>query len=139
MTSIEFYLRRIHILGAFFLVVSLLAWISDWTGLVYVCPYCRLQRTVIGILGFLMMFRGLHNIITIFIASVLGFMGAHVAAAQNFMGWLKINKGTFEFKGDIYLDPFLLSGAALFAIIAQVWLLVLSARSKTIESEVGQS
>lgn len=77
-----------------------------------------------------MMFRGLHNIITIYIASVLGFMGAHVAATQNFMGWLKINKGVFVFKDDIYLDPFLLSGAALFIIIGQVWLLVLSMRDK---------
>lgn len=130
MASIDFYLNRIHIIGAVFLVVSLLAWSADWSGVVYVCPYCRLQRTVIGILGFLMMFRGLHNGITVYIASVLGFMGAHVAAAQNFMGWLKVNKGTFVFKDDIYLDPFLLSGAALFAIIAQVWLLVLSARAK---------
>ncbi|WDE07061.1 hypothetical protein SG34_009300 [Thalassomonas viridans] len=131
MTSVNFYLSRIHILGAIFVVVSLLAWSADWSGVVYVCPYCRLQRTVIGILGLLMMFRSLHNAITVYIASVIGFMGAHVAAAQNFMGWLKINKGTFEFKDDLYIDPFLLSGAALFAIIAQVWLLVLSARSKT--------
>lgn len=130
MSSIDFYLSRIHFLGAFFVIVSLVAWSADWTGIVYACPYCRLQRTVIGILGFLMMFRSLHNFITIFIASVLGFMGAHVAAAQHFMGWLKINKGTFEFKDDIYIDPFLLSGAALFIIIAQVWLLVLSVRFK---------
>jgi hypothetical protein len=131
MTSIHFYLKRIHIIGAFFIFVSLLAWSADWSGLVYACPYCRLQRTVIGILGFFMMFRGLHNIIVIYIASVLGFMGAHVAATQNFMGWLKINKGVFVFKDDIYLDPFLLSGAALFIIVGQVWLLVLSLRNKT--------
>lgn len=130
-SSISFYVKRIHILGAFFLFVSLLAWSVDWAGVVYACPYCRLQRTVIGILGFLMIFKGLHNIFTIYVASVLGFMGAHVAAAQNFMGWLKINKGVFEFKDAIYLDPFLLSGAALFVITAQVWLLILSLRSKT--------
>lgn len=130
MPSIQFYLQRIHIIGIIFVIVSLVAWSADWAGVVYACPYCRLQRTVIGILGFLMIFRGLHNFITIFIASVLGFMGAHVAAAQHFMGWLKINKGTFEFKDDIYIDPFLLSGAALFIIIGQVWLLVLSVRVK---------
>jgi hypothetical protein len=130
MTSIHFYVNRIHIIGAFFIFVSLLAWSADWSGVVYACPYCRLQRTVIGILGFLMVFKGMHNMITIYIASVLGFMGAHVAATQNFMGWLKINKGVFVFKEDIYLDPFLLSGAALFVIIAQVWLLVLSMRNK---------
>ena len=135
MTSLNFYLSRIHILGALFVAVSLIAWSADWFGIVYVCPYCRLQRTVIGILGFLMMFRGLHNILTAFIASVIGFMGAHVAAAQNFMGWLKINKGTFEFKEDLFIDPFLLSGAALFAIIAQVWLLVLSTRQNIRQKE----
>ena len=130
MPSIQFYLQRIHIIGAVFVLVSLLTWSADWTGVVSACPYCRLQRTVIGILGFLMMCRGLHNFITVFIASILGFLGAHVAAAQNFMGWLKINKGTFAFKDDIYLDSFLLSGAALSIIIAQVWLLVLSLQAK---------
>ena len=135
MSSIHFYLQRIHILGIIFVIVSLVAWSADWSGVVYVCPYCRVQRTVIGILGFLMVFRGLHNFITIFIASVLGFMGAHVAAAQNFMGWLKINKGTFKFKEDIFLDPFLLSGAALFIIIGQVWLLILSVRDKNKQHE----
>ena len=130
MTSINFYLQRIHILGVIFLMISLIAWASDWSGLVYACPYCRLQRTVIGLLGLLMIFKNLHNMFTIYIASVIGFMGAHVAAAQNFMGWIKINKGTFVFKDELYIDPFLLSGAALFAIIAQVWLLLLSARNK---------
>lgn len=130
MMSTDFYLNRIQIIGAIFLSVALLAWSVDWAGIVYACPYCRLQRTVIGLLGLLMIFKGAHNPITAFIASVIGFMGAHVAAAQNFMGWKKINKGTFEFKEDLLIDPFLLSGAALFVIIAQVWLIVLSTHKK---------
>jgi hypothetical protein len=130
MSSIHFYLKRIHIIGMIFIIISLVAWSADWSGLVYACPYCRLQRTVIGLLGFIMLFKGLHNMIVIYIASVLGFMGAHVAATQNFMGWLKINKGVFVFKDDIYLDPFLLSGAALFIIVGQVWLLILSMRNR---------
>ncbi|MEH6609830.1 MAG: hypothetical protein V7696_10700 [Halioglobus sp.] len=52
-----------------------------------------------------------------------GFLGAVVAANQNFMGWMKISKGEFMLGEQWYLNPFLLSGAALFIIIAQVWLI----------------
>ena len=131
MMSTDFYVNRIHLFGAIFIVVSLLAWTVDWAGIVYVCPYCRVQRTVIGILGFMMLFKHSHNLFTAYIAIVIGFLGAHVAAAQNFMGWKKISAGTFEFKDDLLIDPFLLSGAALFAIVLQVLLLVLSSSKRT--------
>lgn len=129
-TSLDFYVKRIQVLGFFFLAVSIVAWSVDLFGIVYECPYCRVQRSVIGLLGILMIIKGLHNWGTTFVALVIGFLGAHVAAAQNFMGWKKISAGTFEFKEDILIDPFLLSGAALIAIIAQVLLLALSARNK---------
>lgn len=130
-TSLDFYVKRIQILGVIFLAVSILAWSVDLLGIVYECPYCRVQRSVIGLLGILMIVKGWHNSMSTFVASVIGFLGAHVAAAQNFMGWKKISAGTFEFKEDILIDPFLLSGAALFAIIAQVLLITLSARENS--------
>ncbi len=37
-------------------LVSLLAWAVEWSGMAYVCPYCRVQRTVIGVLGLLTLF-----------------------------------------------------------------------------------
>jgi len=128
--SLEFYIKNIHILGLMFVTVSLVAWGSELLGHVYVCPYCRLQRTVIGLLGLLMAVKGLHHWITAYISLVLGFMGAHVAAAQHFMGWKKISAGTFEFKDQLYIDPFLLSGAALFIITAQVGLMIMSTRDQ---------
>ena len=66
-----------------------------------------------------------------FVAIIIGagawvteFMGAVVAVNQNFMGWVKISKGEFAFSEQLYMDPFLLSGGALFIIIGQIWLLL---------------
>lgn len=127
--SVNFYLKHIQVLGLIFIAVSICAWSVDLLGLVYVCPYCRMQRSVIGILGLFMVLKAFHNAPLAFFASVIGFLGAHVAAAQHFMGWKSISKGTFEFKENLFIDPFLLSGAALCLIIFQVWVLILSTRA----------
>ena len=65
-----------------------------------------------------------HHWIVRFIASVVGFLGAVVAVNQNFMGWVKISKGTFAFNEALYIDPFLLSSGSLFIIIGQLWLIL---------------
>ena len=96
----------------------------EFAGTVYICPYCRVQRTVILLLGLLMILPLSHYWITRYIASVIGFMGAVVAVNQNFMGWVKISKGEFTFNEQLYVDPFLLSGGALFIIIGQLWLIL---------------
>ena len=54
--------------------------------------------------------------------------GCVVAVNQNFMGWVKISKGEFAFNEQLYMDPFLLSGGALFIIIGQCWLLLTAKR-----------
>ena len=61
-----------------------------------------------------------------YIGLVIGFFGATVAANQHFMGWKKISAGTFEFKENLVIDPFLLSGLALFGIIGLTYLLLFS-------------
>jgi hypothetical protein len=43
------------------------------------------------------------------------------------MGWAKISKGEFAFNEQLYVDPFLLSGAALLIIIGQLWLILTKA------------
>ena len=96
----------------------------ELAGTVYICPYCRVQRTVILLLGLLMIIPSSHYWITKYIASVIGFMGAVVAVNQNFMGWVKISKGEFAFNEQLYVDPFLLSSGALFIIIGQLWLIL---------------
>ena len=78
----------------------------EFAGTVYICPYCRVQRTVILLLGVAMILPFTHHWIVRFIASVVGFLGAVVAVNQNFMGWVKISKGTFAFNEALYIDPF---------------------------------
>ncbi len=120
--EVQTYVDRVRVIGFIALVISVVAWWSDISGFVYECPYCRTQRTVIGLLGISLMLPNPGHWIVRFFASVIGFLGAHVAAAQNFMGIKKISAGTFTFNERIYIDPFLLSGCALFIIIALVWL-----------------
>lgn len=120
------YRERVRFIGLAAIIISIVAWYADITGLVYECPYCRLQRTVIGLLGLLLVMPNPGHWISRYIGLVVGFLGAHVAAAQNFKGWAKISAGTFEFNERIYIDSFLLSGCALFIITAQVCLLFLA-------------
>jgi len=96
----------------------------EFAGTVYICPYCRVQRTVILLLGVIMIMPFSNHWISKYIASVIGFMGAVVAVNQNFMGWVKISKGEFAFNEQLYIDPFLLSAGSLFIIIGQLWLLL---------------
>ena len=100
------------------------AWAMEFAGTVYICPYCRVQRTVILLLGVAMVLPFAHHWITRYLASVVGFLGAVVAVNQNFMGWVKISKGTFVFNEALYIDPFLLSSGSLFIIIGQLWLIL---------------
>ena len=94
---------------------------------VYICPYCRVQRTVILLLGVIMVLPFSKHWITRYLSSVMGFMGAVVAVNQNFMGWVKISKGELVFNELLYIDPFLLSAGSLFIIIGQLWLILTKA------------
>lgn len=128
LTSLEFYVDSIHLIGLICIAICAATWAVDLLGMVYPCPYCRVERSVIGVLGLFMLFRNHHNWIMLYVASVIGFMGANTAAAQNFLRWIKISGGEFKISDPFYFDNFLLSGAALFIIIGQLWLMALSAK-----------
>jgi len=96
----------------------------EFAGTVYICPYCRVQRTVILVLGLIMVLPfSLHWVVR-YIASVIGFLVAVVAVLQHLMGWVKISKGEFFFNEQLYIDPFLLSTGSLFIVIGQLWLIL---------------
>ena len=122
--ALAFWHRHRRSLGLITIIIGAGAWGMELAGTVYICPYCRLQRTVILLLGVIMVLPFCHHWITRYLASVMGFMGAVVAVNQNFMGWVKISKGEFAFNEQLYVDPFLLSGGALFIIIGQLWLIL---------------
>ncbi len=124
--DLETYTGRMRLIGIIALIISVVAWVTDLTGVVYECPYCRTQRTVIGLLGIILMLPNPRHWIPRYIGSVLGFLGSNVAAVQHFRGWARVSAGEFKFNEKIYIDSFILSGFALFIIIGLVWLLLLS-------------
>lgn len=134
--DLETYTSRLKLIGIIAIIISVVAWYTDLAGLVYECPYCRTQRTVIGILGILLLLPNPTHWISRYVGLVVGFLGAHVGAAQNFRGWSRISAGEFEFNERIYIDSFILSGCALFIITALVCLLFTAKKKeKNAESE----
>lgn len=135
--QLEFWVSNQRILGVLAIVVGLGAWATEWADLVYICPYCRVQRTVVVVLGVLMQFPSPRFWLLRYVAAVVGFFGAVVAANQHFMSWAKVSSGEFSWGAQWYIHPFLLSGAALFIILAQVWLLSV-ASSPTPQASPGE-
>ena len=127
--ELAFWQRHQRALGIIAILIGAGAWGMEFAGTVYICPYCRLQRTVILLLGVIMVLPFSTHWISRYVASVMGFMGAVVAVNQNFMGWVKISKGEFAFNEQLYVDPFLLSAGSLFIIIGQLWLILTKAPS----------
>ena len=110
----------IIILGLLSILVSLIAWTADYTGMVYACPYCRVQRTVIGVLGLAMVLPNYKSLLYIFGLGLSAFFAAVIAVEQNFMGWKKISNGDFQgFQQPVYENAFLLSAGAFILISAQ--------------------
>lgn len=111
----------------------------DLTGVVYLCPYCRVQRTVIGILGTLLVLPISGHWIIRYCFAVIGFFWASVAASQHFFRYKSLlgSKADEHAHGWIsspfYIDSFLLSGAALFIIIGLVSLIIMQPSSGDIK------
>lgn len=120
---LDFVLKCRIWIGLIAIAISVWAWSVELAGLTYVCPFCRAQRTVIGVLGLMMLLPMYGHWLTRYASGAIGFFGANVAANQHFGGWARISSGEFEIHDPIYFDSFLLSGAALFIIVALVLLL----------------
>ena len=89
----QFWCRHQRLWGAIAIVIGVGAWVMEFAGTVYICPYCRVQRTVILLLGVILLLPAPRLWCWRYIASVLGLFGAVVAVNQNFMG------GGENFKG----------------------------------------
>lgn len=112
------------------IALSIITWATDITGVVYECPYCRTQRTVIGLLGLLMLFpRPFHWTIK-YLAAVVGAFGFSVGSTQHFSGWRKIMGNEFEWGEQWFLNSWMLSGFALFIISGLVLLIFSTTQPK---------
>lgn len=123
MLDLNFWIARIRLLGFVAIGISLATWAADIAGLVYACPYCRTQRTVIGVLGLFMILPNPGHWMCRYLGAVLAVFGLCVGSMQHFNGWKKVMDGTYAVPETWYLDAFILSGFALLIIVAQLLLL----------------
>jgi hypothetical protein len=124
--ELEFYLENIKLIGVLTILVGVGTWAMDIFDLVYICPFCRAQRTVILILGIFLTLPGTSHFILRYITSILGFYGLMVAGNQHFRGWVAIQRGEFSFGEQWYLNSWMLSFFAICIITAQVWIIFLN-------------
>lgn len=135
--ELDTYTNNISIIGFIAIVICIGTWVMDLTGAVYLCPYCRTQRTIIGILGLILILPISRHWISRYCSVVIGFFGANVAATQHFFRYKSLlgSKADEHAQGwissPIYIDSFLLSGAALFIIIGLVWLTIIQPASSS--------
>ncbi len=125
--ELDFYLDNIRILGIIAILVGVGTWVMELTDLVYVCPFCRAQRTVILILGIFMTLPNTGHFILRYVTCILAGYALVVASNQHFRGWVAIQRGE---RGLItenwWIDSWTLSFFAICIITAQVWLIFLN-------------
>lgn len=124
--DLDWYLENLRILGVIAILIGVGTWVMDFTGAVYICPFCRAQRTVILILGIFMTTPGASHFILKYATSILGVYGLIVASNQHFRGWVGIQRGERGlWVENWWIDSWILSFFAICIIIAQVWLIFL--------------
>lgn len=106
--------RLITILGIITVLISISTWIMDFAGWVETCIYCRNERTIIGLLGLLLLLPK-HKLLSPYLAVTLGFYGAYVASDQIFNNMIDAKIGIM----------FILATGALLIISLQVYTLLL--------------
>lgn len=114
--------------GALAILICVVAWAVELTDLVYVCPYCRAQRTIIGLLGLSLMLPNTRHWINLYLATTVGAFGFFVGAYQHFEGWKKIMSGKFVWGETWYINSWPLSGFAIFIISGLLLLIWTSPR-----------
>jgi len=119
----DILLRHRRIVGLIAIAIAVLTWAIDWAGLVYHCPFCRSQRTVIGLLGLLIMLPNPGHWLVRYLSAVFAVFGLSVGATQHFRGWAKIMSGKFTWGEHWYINSWMLSGFAILIITALVLLI----------------
>ncbi|MBA2654721.1 MAG: hypothetical protein H0U71_06610 [Gammaproteobacteria bacterium] len=104
--------KLIITVGLISILISVTTWALDLTGLVEECIYCRSERTIIGILGIIILMPHV-KFFKLYVGAVFGFLGANIASDQIFL----------NIKNNHFALMFVLASCALFILIAQVWFL----------------
>ena len=120
---LDLLVRNIRTLGFIAIAVCAGTWWMDLSGWIYICPYCRTQRSVIGLLGLFMVLPNPHYWLTRYLGAVFGVLGGVVAVMHFFRGFHDVLQGDFSLDDPWYLDSMVLAGLAIGIITAQVLLL----------------
>jgi hypothetical protein len=110
--------RNLRLLGALAILVCIVTWIVDLMGWVHLCPYCRMQRSAIGIVGILMMLPDPRLWWIRYGGIAVCFLGAHVASAQLFLVFRNLTSGQPSNPVNLVLAT-----GALFILVGQALLL----------------
>lgn len=102
----------------------MIAWTMDLTGLIYECPYCRVQRTAIGIVGLMMLTPFVKSIVVNWSARSVAGLGFVVAAQMHFLMIKDVLDGKMEDAlMAIWENGLFLSAGAMLILTAQLMLL----------------
>ena len=89
-------LKRYHVHIAWLAILSaIFTWGLDLMGFVSECPYCEVQRTIIGVLGVIALLPQHKNTLLRYICYLIAFFGANVSGDQIFL----------HIKDEIFLSP----------------------------------
>ncbi|MEF9388282.1 hypothetical protein V4890_22055 [Ralstonia solanacearum species complex bacterium KE056] len=106
------------------IAISMIAWTMDLTGLIYECPYCRVQRTAIGIVGLMMLTPFVKSIVVNWSARSVAGLGFVVAAQMHFLMIKDVLDGKMEDAlMAIWENGLFLSAGAMLILTAQLMLL----------------
>jgi len=108
----------IRYLGFAAILVSLVTWALDILKIVEVCPFCRVQRSAIGLLGLLMVLPCMHWV-TVFLTLLIGIMGTHVSSAHLFMH-IKNETFTWMFTG-LAFSAFCIQLGQVLLLLDRAW------------------
>lgn len=98
----------------FCILLSLFTWAMDFYSIVLPCPYCRVERAIIGLLGVMLLFPVNQYFLLKMLYYQLGFLGSVLSSQQFFL--------TIE-KGSSISSYMIMSYGALAIIILEVYLL----------------
>ncbi|MHA6890033.1 hypothetical protein [Ralstonia pseudosolanacearum] len=106
------------------ITIGIVAWTMDLTGLIYECPYCRVQRTAIGIVGLMMLTPFVKSIVVNWSARSVAGLGFVVAAQMHFLMIKDVLDGKMEDAlMAIWENGLFLSAGAMLILTAQLMLL----------------
>ena len=111
--------RYIFQLGCIAIAICVCTWLLDLFEVVQTCPFCRTERTVIGLLGVLMVLPH-YRYVTIFFTILFASIGLVVASQHLF---LMIKTWHFSWNTPLVIAALCILSGELLVLIERTWLL----------------